>query len=749
VPPPAAQNQSVFNLSFTFQPKTATVGVGNYDTVNGASDVSTGAGKPVLPVQITRLNTGDNIARGVLWLGGTWNDTTNFVPMISQIVTDQIYSTVRPTFPFGQFFPPLPASVNRLLTVDGTVQQRLVVVPAQFQADVSSGTPTTGLMRRYNSLELEVLSSPKADPDFTGPVINSAVVISSPTQLSFEVRTSDDSLMVTRVVVLYAGMNDTAWRRAELTWDAGTGIASGSVTPLGGRIFYIVQAVDGSGNVSAALDHNNPFVADTPLAAEARFFTPASLNAGAPIVLSLAQAANDTAPAQFAFDCGNGSFGAPSAASSITCSSANVSSPLTVRGQIITQTAQTFTATVVISAVAPSAAFVASSPVVAGQSFSLALNNAGGPSSSSFSYAFDCGTGYGGFGAANTATCSTGAAGALTVRGTVRDGNSLETEYSAIVSVIAAAPQATTTAATNVGIFGATLNGSANPNNSNTSVTFEWGAQSGVYTQTAPASPIGVNGGATVPVSATLSGLLPNQTYFYRVKAVSAGGVALGTEQRFTTLSSPFVTTTLATNVTVTQATLNGVVLANGAPASVSFQWGTTSTLPFTRSVAATPATVNGFAQTMVSATLTGLSPFTRYFFRVAATNTLTSAVGATLSFTTPFNFAGFFQPVDNLPVMNVVNAGRSVPVKFSLNGNYGLNILRGMPQVQVISCSANVPADEVTETTTSNSGLQYDAATNQYTFVWKTERAWAGTCRQLILNLIDGTMYRANFRFR
>src|SRR5262249_47199692 len=37
--------------------------------------------------------------------------------------------------------------------------------------------------------------------------------------------------------------------------------------------------------------------------------------------------------------------------------------------------------------------------------------------------------------------------------------------------------------------------------------------------------------------------------------------------------------------------------------------------------------------------------------------------------------FTGFFQPVDNLPTINIVNAGRAVPVKFSLGGNFGLAI--------------------------------------------------------------------------
>jgi len=35
-----------------------------------------------------------------------------------------------------------------------------------------------------------------------------------------------------------------------------------------------------------------------------------------------------------------------------------------------------------------------------------------------------------------------------------------------------------------------------------------------------------------------------------------------------------------------------------------------------------------------------------------------------------PFDFSGFFQPVDNLPTFNVVKAGQAVPVKFSLGGD-------------------------------------------------------------------------------
>ena len=36
----------------------------------------------------------------------------------------------------------------------------------------------------------------------------------------------------------------------------------------------------------------------------------------------------------------------------------------------------------------------------------------------------------------------------------------------------------------------------------------------------------------------------------------------------------------------------------------------------------------------------------------------------------------------------------------------------------------------------------------DQYTYVWKTNKAWAGTCRQLVVKLDDGTYHRANFNF-
>ena len=114
------------------------------------------------------------------------------------------------------------------------------------------------------------------------------------------------------------------------------------------------------------------------------------------------------------------------------------------------------------------------------------------------------------------------------------------------------------------------------------------------------------------------------------------------------------------------------------------------------------------------------------------------------------YDFSGFFQPVDNLPVFNVVKAGSAVPVKFSLGGDKGLNVFAaGYPKSQQVTCELTSPADGIEDTVTAgSSSLSYDPTTDTYTYAWKTERGWANTCRQLAVKLNDGATHRANFYF-
>jgi hypothetical protein len=122
----------------------------------------------------------------------------------------------------------------------------------------------------------------------------------------------------------------------------------------------------------------------------------------------------------------------------------------------------------------------------------------------------------------------------------------------------------------------------------------------------------------------------------------------------------------------------------------------------------------------------------------------------ATQTFGTHYAFTGFFRPVDNLPVLNSVKAGSAIPLKFSLNGYQGMEIFAlNSPFSAAVSCSADGGVDDVTETLTAgNSSLSYDAAADQYVYVWKTEKSWSN-CRQLVVRLKDGKEYKANFLFK
>jgi hypothetical protein len=110
--------------------------------------------------------------------------------------------------------------------------------------------------------------------------------------------------------------------------------------------------------------------------------------------------------------------------------------------------------------------------------------------------------------------------------------------------------------------------------------------------------------------------------------------------------------------------------------------------------------------------------------------------------------FAGFYSPVNN-DALNTVKAGAAVPVKFSLGGDRGLAIMAtGSPSSQTVNCDTGDPVDAIEETVTAGgSSLSYDTATSTYVYVWKTQKAWAGTCRELTVELIDGTTHTATFK--
>jgi hypothetical protein len=104
----------------------------------------------------------------------------------------------------------------------------------------------------------------------------------------------------------------------------------------------------------------------------------------------------------------------------------------------------TDTATVTVANVAPTATFQASGSVTAGDAATLSLTDPHDVSpvdeAAGFTYAFDCGSGYGAFSTSNEATCPAPSRGSLAVGGEIRDKDGGIREYRSTVTVNGRSP---------------------------------------------------------------------------------------------------------------------------------------------------------------------------------------------------------------------------------------------------------------------------------------------------------------------
>ncbi len=181
-----------------------------------------------------------------------------------------------------------------------------------------------------------------------------------------------------------------------------------------------------------------------------------------------------------------------------------------------------------------------------------------------------------------------------------------------------------------------------------------------------------------------------------------------------------------------------------------------------TASVTPNPVHLNGSAAVTADASDAGSGVATQTCGAVSTntvgektvTCTATDHAGNTTVISVPyhviFNFSGFLPPVNVPPYLNQMNSGRAVPIKFSLGGNQGLAVFAaGYPVSRRVQCGTLELVDNVEVTLTAgSSSLSYSPATGLYNYVWKTDKSWAGTCRQLTVKFVDGQTYTLNFNF-
>ena len=190
------------------------------------------------------------------------------------------------------------------------------------------------------------------------------------------------------------------------------------------------------------------------------------------------------------------------------------------------------------------------------------------------------------------------------------------------------APTVSTNAASNITTNSATLNGTVNANNASTTATFEYGLTT-AYGTTVTADESPVTGSADTPVSKGISGLSQGVTYHYRAVGVNSQETTYGSDQAFTTITTPACTTSAASSVTTTSAELGGNITDSGG-ASVT-ERGVVYSSSDTSPTIGEPGVIqdtNGSGTGTFSEPIGGLSSGTVYWFRAYAVNSVGTSYG-------------------------------------------------------------------------------------------------------------------------
>ena len=191
-------------------------------------------------------------------------------------------------------------------------------------------------------------------------------------------------------------------------------------------------------------------------------------------------------------------------------------------------------------------------------------------------------------------------------------------------------PTAVTGPVTATGSTTATVTGTVNPNGQATTWYFEYGKTTTYGTKSATTN--AGAGTADVAAVASLTALVPNTTYHYRLVATNATGTSRGTDGVFATSTAIEAVTSPATKVTLTSATLNGSLNPHGRATTWYFEYGTSKSYGTKTALQSAGA---GTSAIGVSASISGLTTGRTYHYRLVATNTAATAQGSDVTFST------------------------------------------------------------------------------------------------------------------
>jgi YVTN family beta-propeller protein len=256
--PPVPNQQSLVTTTLALTPTyalavtpngryyTATAVAVLTSTIPGGVEIN--PGRPIQPyfsLDIHQNNTLD--AHGVLFLSGAYTTIENFDPVIARIVTDT--AAAEPAYEIARWYPDPMHFLNRLALSNANFEksEKLVVIPAQYQANGSESTE-----RLYTHLAYQLFYAPPiANADFFAPDIVQVQLIAAFNQVNVRALISDTIGVMRAVATCDNGLG--SWSSYELrrqpAEDARLWVGSIAANKVDQ---CIVQAVDFHGNVAVS-----------------------------------------------------------------------------------------------------------------------------------------------------------------------------------------------------------------------------------------------------------------------------------------------------------------------------------------------------------------------------------------------------------------------------------------------------------------------------------------------------------------
>jgi hypothetical protein len=131
------------------------------------------------------------------------------------------------------------------------------------------------------------------------------------------------------------------------------------------------------------------------------------------------------------------------------------------------------------------------------------------------------------------------------------------------------------------------------------------------------------------------------------------------------------------------------------------------------------------------------------------ATDLAGNTATASASYRVVYGFSGFNAPTQNPAVLNVLKAGRSVPLRWRVVNAQGAPVTNlASASVAAIAISCPSATENRIGVYGGGSGQLQNLGNGYYQLDWQSSSSLRGACRRLELNLGDGVVRPALFKF-